>query len=75
MGEFYIFRVEKNDLKQQKRPACLARLLLNQLNSDVLRFTSRVQTCLATNQVVVLQKVESSSTFSDKICTSPLDLS
>ena len=75
MGEFYIFRVEKNDLKQQKRPACLARLLLNQLNSDALRFTTRVQTCLATKQVVVLQRAASSSIFSNKICASPLDLS
>ena len=41
---FYVFFfiVKKHDLKQQKRPICFARLLLNQLNSDVLRFTSRV---------------------------------
>ena len=37
-----------------------------------MRFTSQVQTCLATNQVVagcenLLQKVESSSTFGDEI--------
>ena len=38
----FFFIVEKHDLKQQKRPICFARLLLNQLNSDVLRFTSRV---------------------------------
>ena len=41
---FYVFFfiVKKHDLKQQKRAICFARLLLNQLNSDVLRFTSRV---------------------------------
>ena len=39
---FFFFIVEKHDLKQQKRPTCFARLLLNQWNSDVLRFTSRV---------------------------------
>ena len=49
MGEFYVFRVEKSDLKQQKRPTCFARLLLNQWNSDVVRLTTHV----------VLRKVES----------------
>ena len=45
------------------------------VGGDVARFTtSRIQTCLATNQVAagcehLLQKVESSSTFCDKICT------
>ena len=38
----FFFIAEKHDLEQQKRPTCFARLLLNQLNSDVLRFTSRV---------------------------------
>ena len=40
---------------------------------DVARFTYHVQPCLATNQVLpgctnVLQKVQSSSTFCNKIC-------
>ena len=49
-------------------------LLQNELNSDVARFTTHVQTCLETNQVVagcekLLQNIESSSTFCNKICT------
>ena len=49
--------------------------LQNELKSDVARFTTHVQTCLATNQVVagcenLLQKVESSSTF----CNKPLHM-
>ena len=44
------------------------------LKSDVARFKTHIQICLATNQVFagcekLLQKVESSSTFCDKICT------
>ena len=43
------------------------------LKNDVARFTTHVPTCLATNQDVggcekLLQKVESSSTFCNKIC-------
>ena len=51
---------------------CSATFLQKELNGDVRHSTTRVQTCLATNQVVVagykklLQKVESSSTFSTK---------
>ena len=46
-------------------------LVLQELKSDVASFTTHVQTCLATNQVVagcekLLQKVE--STFCNKIC-------
>ena len=42
-----------------------------ELNSDSARFTTQIQTCLATNQVVarcekLLQNVESSSTFATK---------
>ena len=49
-------------------------VLPNELNDDVGRFTTHHQTCLVTNQVVVrceklLWKVESSSTFYNKICT------
>ena len=49
-------------------------ILPNELNDDVGRFTTHHQTCLVTNQVVagcekLLLKVESSSTFYNKICT------
>ena len=37
---------------QQKRATCLATLLQNELNSDVVRFTTHVQTFVATNQGV-----------------------
>ena len=36
---------------QQKRATCFVTLLQNELESDVARFTTHVQTCLATNQV------------------------
>ena len=59
--------------RQQKRATCFAALLQNELKSDVARFTSHVQTCPVTNHLVsgseiVLQKVESSCTFFNKIC-------
>ena len=43
-----------------------------ELNSDSARFTTQIQTCLATNQVVarcekLLQNVESSSTFATEL--------
>ena len=49
-------------------------VLPNELNDDVGRFTTHHQTCLVTNQVVarcekLLWKVESSSTFYNKICS------
>ena len=49
-------------------------ILPNELNDDVGRFTTHHQTCLVTNQVIagcekLLLKVESSSTFYNKICT------
>ena len=49
-----------------------ATLMQNELNSDSARFTTQIQTCLATNQVVarcekLLQNVESSSTFATKL--------
>ena len=49
----------------------MAPLLQNELKSDVARFTSRVQTFLATNQVVpgcekLLQKAESGTFFARK---------
>ena len=52
----------------------IAALRQNELKSDVARFTTTNQTCLATIQVVVgcekfLQNVESGSTFSNKIST------
>ena len=58
----------------QNRAPCFATLLQNELNNDVACFTTLVQTCLATKEVVagcekLLQKVESSSTFCNKICT------
>ena len=37
---------------QQKLATCFATLLPKELNSDIARFTSHVQTCLATSQVV-----------------------
>ena len=48
-----------------------ATLMQNELNSDSARFTTQVQTWLATNQVVascekLSQKTESSSTFATK---------
>ena len=48
-------------------------LVLQELKSDVASLTTHGQTCLAINQVVagcekLLQKVESNSTFCDKIC-------
>ena len=52
----------------------IAALRQNELKSDVARFATTNQTCLATIQVVVgcekfLQKVESGSTFWNKIST------
>ena len=52
----------------------IAALRQNELKSDVARFTTTNQTCLATIQVVVgcekfLQNVESGSTFWNKIST------
>ena len=49
-------------------------ILPNELNDDVGRFTTHHQTCLVTNQDVARVeklgwKVESSSTFYNKICT------
>ena len=49
-----------------------ATLMQNELNSDSARFTTQIQTCLATNQVVarcekLLQNVESSSIFATKL--------
>ena len=45
----------------------------NDMNNDVARFTTHVQTCLATTEVVagcekLLQKAESGFTFCNKIC-------
>ena len=37
--------------RAKKRATCLVTLLQNELKSDVARFTTHVQTCLATNQV------------------------
>ena len=52
----------------------IAALRQNELKSDVARFATTNQTCLATIQVVVgcekfLQNVQSGSTFWNKICT------
>ena len=60
------FRYDKKG--KQKHATCCETLLQNELKSDVARFTTHVQTCLATNQDVagcenLLQKVERSSTF------------
>ena len=57
-----------------KRATRFTAFLQNELKSDVARFTTHIQTCLATNQVVagcenLLQKVESSSTFWNKTYT------
>ena len=58
----------------QNRAPCFATFLQNELNNDVACFTTLVQTCIVTKEVVagcekLLQKVESSSTFCNKICT------
>ena len=57
-----------------KTATCFAAMHQNELKSDVARFTTHIQTCLAANQVAagcekLLQKVESSSTFCNKTCT------
>ena len=51
-----------------------AALLQNELKSNVEHFTTYVQTCLAANEVAagcenLLQKLESTFTFCNKICT------
>ena len=56
-----------------KRATRFATLLQNELNGGVARFTTHVQTCLVTNEEnagweKLLQKVESSSTFCNRIC-------
>jgi len=35
----------------EKRATCFATLLQNELESDIARFTTHVQACIATNQV------------------------
>ena len=55
----------------RKKCSLFATLMQNELNSDTARFTTQVQTCLATNQVFascekLLQKTESSSIFATK---------
>ena len=67
------FRYDKKG--KQKHATCFETLLQNELKSDLARFTTHVQTCLATNQDVagcenLLQKVERSSTFCNTLCTS-----
>ena len=57
-----------------KTATCFAAQHQNELKIDVARFTTHIQTCLAANQVAagcekLLQKVESSSTFSNKTRT------
>ena len=42
---------------QQKRANCFATLPQNELNSDVARFASHVQNCLATTQVRQVAKI------------------
>ena len=58
----------------QNRAPCFATFLQNELNNDVACFTTHVQTYISTKEVVagcekLLQKVESSSTFCNKIYT------
>ena len=63
------------DLKAAgKNETCFATFRQNKLNSNVVHFTAHYQSCLVTNQFVavceeLLQKVESSYAFCDKICT------
>ena len=63
------------DLKAAgKNETCFATFWQNKLNSNVVHFTAHYQSCLVTNQFVavceeLLQKVESSYAFCDKICT------
>ena len=55
---------------QQKRTTCFVTLLQNELESDVARFTTHVQTCLATNQVSLKGgKTGNISQFSNSFCT------
>ena len=56
----------------QNRATCFATFLQNELNNDVACFTSHVQTCLATKEVVAgcekfFQKVDGGSTFCKNI--------
>ena len=61
------------DLKAAgKNATCFATLLQNKLKSKVVHFAAHFQSCLPTNQVVavceeLLQKVDSSCTFCNKI--------
>ena len=50
INELKLLRYGKTGNK--RRATFLATLLQNELNRDVARFTTQVQTCLATNQVV-----------------------
>ena len=50
INELQLLRYGKTGNK--RRATFLATLLQNELNRDVERFTTHVQTCLATNQVV-----------------------
>ena len=56
----------------KKDATCFATLLQDELNGDVACFST--QNCVTTNQIVagyekLLQKVENSSNFGNKICT------
>ena len=52
---------------QQKCESCFAALMQNEFITDVARFTTQVQSYLATCQVRLMQQVESSSSFCTKI--------
>ena len=66
MSQIYMYAANKLGSRSgktgNKGATCFATLLQNELNSDVARFISHVQTCPATNSVVagcknLLQKV------------------
>ena len=53
----------------KKHAACFATLLQNELNRDVARFTTHVQTCLATNQVVDRWVVKRATSLFNSFCS------
>ena len=67
-----VFTLQQGGKMDSKNVTCFATLLQNEFHWYVSRFTT--QTCPATNQVAagcekLLQNVESSNTFCNKLCT------
>ena len=63
----WLFKVRK--MGNKKHAACFATLLQNELNRDVVRFTTHVQTCLATNQVVDRWVVKGATSLFNSFCS------